>query len=338
MIKSLFIGGAIFMSPETIVVEKLSKTYQVPEREAGFGAAVRSFFKRKYKDVKAVQEVNFKITRGEIVGFLGPNGAGKTTTLKMLSGLLHPTGGTANVLGFIPWELKPEYLCSMTLVMGQRNRLSWDIPAADSFLLNHAIYRLPDDEYKATYKELDELLELEPLMKKPVRNLSLGERMKCEIAAGLLHRPKVLFLDEPTIGLDITGQVRIREFLREYNRRTGATILLTSHYMADVTALCERIIIIHHGNLKYDGGINDLSRKIAPFKLIGVRLAETNSHDLRKYGTPVQNEEDWEKQYIQVKAEDVTRITSGLLADLPIHDITITDPPIEDVIEQAFNQ
>ena len=326
------------MAPETIQVNNLSKTYQVPEREGGFGAAVRSFFKRKYKDVKAVQEVNFQIRQGEIVGFLGPNGAGKTTTLKMLSGLLHPTGGNANVLGFTPWELKPEYLLSMTLVMGQRNRLSWDIPAADSFLLNQAIYRLPDDQYQKTYKELDELLELEPLMKKPVRNLSLGERMKCEIAAGLLHRPKVLFLDEPTIGLDITGQARIREFLREYNRRTGATILLTSHYMADVTALCERIIIIHHGKLKYDGGINDLSRKIAPFKLIGVRLAETNSHDLRKYGTPVQNEEDWEKQYIQVKAEDVTRITSGLLADLPIHDITITDPPIEDVIEQAFNQ
>jgi ABC-2 type transport system ATP-binding protein len=326
------------MAPETIQVNNLSKTYQVPEREGGFGAAVRSFFKRKYKDVKAVQEVNFKITQGEIVGFLGPNGAGKTTTLKMLSGLLHPTGGNAHVLGFTPWELKPEYLRSMTLVMGQRNRLSWDIPAADSFLLNQAIYRLPDDEYQKTYKELDELLELEPLMKKPGRNLSLGERMKCEIAAGLLHRPKVLFLDEPTIGLDITGQARIREFLREYNRRTGATILLTSHYMADVTALCERIIIIHHGQLKYDGGIGDLSRKIAPFKLIGVRLAETNSHDLGKYGTPVRNEEDWEKQYIQVKAEDVTRITSGLLADLPIHDITITDPPIEDVIEQAFHQ
>ncbi len=326
------------MAPETIQVNNLSKTYQVPEREGGFGSAVRSFFKRKYKDVKAVQSVNFKIAQGEIVGFLGPNGAGKTTTLKMLSGLLHPTGGNATVLGFTPWELKPDYLRSMTLVMGQRNRLSWDIPAADSFLLNQAIYRLPDDEYKKTYQELNELLELDPLMKKPVRNLSLGERMKCEIAAGLLHRPKVLFLDEPTIGLDITGQARIREFLREYNRRTGATILLTSHYMADVTALCERIIIIHHGQLKYDGGINDLSRKIAPFKLIGVRLAETNSHDLRKYGTPVQNEEDWEKQYIQVKAEDVTRVTSGLLADLPIHDITITDPPIEDVIEQAFHQ
>ena len=324
------------MSP-TIQVQQLSKTYQVPEREGGFGAAVRSFFKRKYKEVKAVQQVDFTIEQGEVVGFLGPNGAGKTTTLKMLSGLLHPSGGSANVLGFTPWELKPDYLRSMTLVMGQRNRLSWDIPAADSFLLNQAIYRIPDDEYKATYKELDELLELEPLMKKPVRNLSLGERMKCEIAAGLLHRPKVLFLDEPTIGLDITGQVRIREFLNEYNKRTGATILLTSHYMADVTALCERIIIIHHGQLKYDGGINDLSKKIAPFKLIGVMLADADSHNLSKYGEVVQNEEDAEKRYIQVKAEEVTRITSKLLADLPIHDITIADPPIEDVIEQAFN-
>jgi len=326
------------MPSNSIIVENISKTYQVPEREAGLGAAVRSFFKRKYKDVKAVQQVTFRIAQGEIVGFLGPNGAGKTTTLKMLSGLLHPTGGKASVLGFIPWELKPDYLRAMTLVMGQRNRLSWDIPAADSFLLNQAIYRIPDVEYRKTYKELDELLELEPLMKKPVRNLSLGERMKCEIAAGLLHRPKVLFLDEPTIGLDITGQVRIREFLREYNKRTGATILLTSHYMADVTALCERIIIIHQGQLKYDGGITDLSRKIAPFKLIGVMLADAASHDLSKYGTQVLNEEDMDKQYIQVKAEEVTRITSRMLADLPIHDITIADPPIEDVIEQAFNQ
>ena len=182
------------------------------------------------------------------------------------------------------------------------------------------------------------MLELEPLMKKPVRNLSLGERMKCEIAVGLLHRPKVLFLDEPTIGLDITGQARIREFLREYNKRSGATILLTSHYMADVTALCERILIIHHGVLKYDGGITDLSRKIAPFKLIGVMLVDADSHDLSAYGTEVQNEEDAEKRYIQVRAEDVTRVTSKLLSDLQIHDITIADPPIESVIEQAFNQ
>ncbi len=326
------------MSPDTILVEQLSKTYQVPEREGGFGAAVRSFFKRKYKDVKAVEKVSFRIEPGEVVGFLGPNGAGKTTTLKMLSGLLHPTSGRASVLGFTPWERKSDYLRSMTLVMGQRNRLSWDIPAADSFLLNQAIYRIPDDEYKKTYKELDELLELEPLMKKPVRNLSLGERMKCEIAAGLLHRPRVLFLDEPTIGLDITGQVRIREFLREYNRRTGATILLTSHYMADVTALCERIIIIHHGQLKYDGGLTDLSHKIAPFKLIGVMLADADSHDLSRYGAEVQNEEDMDKRYLQVRADEVTRVTSQLLADLPVHDITIADPPIESVIEQAFNQ
>lgn len=326
------------MNKTTILVEQLSKTYQVPEREGGFGAAVRGFFKRTYKDVKAVQEVNFTIAQGEVVGFLGPNGAGKTTTLKMLAGLLHPTSGKADVLGFMPWELKNEYLRSMTLVMGQRNRLSWDIPAADSFLLNQAIYRIPDEEYAETYKELDELLELEPLMKKPVRNLSLGERMKCEIAVGLLHRPRVLFLDEPTIGLDITGQARIREFLREYNKRTGATILLTSHYMADVTALCERIIIIHHGQLKYDGGIGDLSRRIAPFKLIGVLLDGSNGKNLAEYGEPVQNEEDSEKLYIQVKAEDVTRVTSRLLADLPIHDISITDPPIEDVIERAFNE
>lgn len=325
------------MSP-TITAENLSKTYQVPEREGGFSAAVRGFFKRKYKDVKAVQEVNFRIEQGEIVGFLGPNGAGKTTTLKMLSGLLHPTGGTANVLGFTPWELKQDYLRSMTLVMGQRNRLSWDIPAADSYLLAQAIYRISDDEYKKTYKELDDLLELEPLMKKPVRNLSLGERMKVEIAAGLLHRPKVLFLDEPTIGLDITGQVRIREFLREYNKRTGATILLTSHYMADVTALCERIIIIHHGQLKYDGGIANLSRRIAPFKLIGVRLGESNEHDLSPYGESVQNEEDAEKVYVRVKAEEVTKVTSRMLSELAIHDITIADPPIEDVIERAFNE
>jgi ABC-2 type transport system ATP-binding protein len=326
------------MQPEIIHVEQLSKTYQVPEREGGFSAAVRSFFVRKYKDVNAVQKVSFRLEPGEIVGFLGPNGAGKTTTLKMLSGLLHPTSGTATVLGFTPWKLETAYLRSMTLVMGQRNRLSWDIPAADSFLLNQAIYRLPDDEYKATLKELDELLELGPIMKKPVRNLSLGERMKCEIAAGLLHRPKVLFLDEPTIGLDITGQVRIREFLREYNRRTGAAILLTSHYMADVTALCERIIIIHHGQLKYDGGLTDLSRKIAPFKLIGVRLAHANGHKLSDYGELVENEEDTEKRYIQVPAADVTTVTARLLADLPVHDITIADPSIESVIEQAFNE
>src|SRR6266498_1873346 len=326
------------MPSDSIVVEQLSKTFQVPEREGGFGAAVRSFFKRKYKDVNAVQKVTFQISQGEIVGFLGPNGAGKTTTLKMLSGLLHPTGGNATVLGFTPWELKTDYLRSMTLVMGQRNRLSWDIPAADSFLLDQAIYRIPDDDYQKTFKELDDLLELSPIMKKPVRNLSLGERMKCEIAVGLLHRPKVLFLDEPTIGLDITGQVRIREFLREYNRCTGATILLTSHYMADVTALCERIIIIHHGQLKYDGAITDLARRIAPFKLIGVALLDGVEDDLSRYGTPIPNENGDGKRLIQVQSDQVASIAARMLAELAVQDLTIEDPPIEDVIERAFHE
>jgi len=323
---------------DAIVVEKLSKTYQVPEREGGFRSAVRGFFKRKYRDVHAVQQVSFNISPGEIVGFLGPNGAGKTTTLKMLSGLLHPSEGKAQVLGSIPWERKNSYLKSMTLVMGQRSRLSWDIPAADSFLLFQAIYRISDADYQRTLKELDELLELGPIMRKPVRNLSLGERMKVELAAGLLHRPQVLFLDEPTIGLDITSQVRIRAFLQEYNRRTGATVLLTSHYMADVTALCERIIIIDHGKLKYDGSINDLARRVAPFKLIGVALGDPCPCDLSKYGTPVASSEEEPKQFVRVNANDVASITARMLADLPIHDLTIEDPPIEDVIERAFQE
>jgi ABC-2 type transport system ATP-binding protein len=323
---------------DAIAVEGLTKVYQVPEREGGFKASVRSFFKRKYRDVQAVQGVSFGISPGEVVGFLGPNGAGKTTTLKMLSGLLHPTRGTAQVLGFTPWERKNDYLRTMTLVMGQRNRLSWDIPAADSFLLNQAIYRISDEEYKRTLDELDELLELSPIMRKPVRNLSLGERMKCELAAGLLHRPKILFLDEPTIGLDITAQARIRVFLQEYNRRTGATILLTSHYMADVTSLCERIIIIHHGKLKYDGGISDLSRRIAPYKVIGVALGEVLECDLRCYGDLVDTENGDGKQYIQVRAGDVNETTRRILQDLPVHDLTIEDPSIESVIEQAFNE
>lgn len=321
-----------------VLVDGLSKTYRVPEREGGFGAAVGSFFRRRHRNVEAVKDVNFTVAPGEIVGFLGPNGAGKTTTLKMLSGLLHPSGGRAEVLGFTPWDRRGEYLRAMTLVMGQRNRLSWDIPAADSFLLNQAVYRIGDADYKATLAELDELLELAPIMRKPVRTLSLGERMKCELASGLLHRPQVLFLDEPTIGLDITAQVRIRDFLREYNRRTGATILLTSHYMADVTALCERIIIIHHGQIRYDGGIGDLSRRIAPFKLIGVALDDGAHITLEDYGTVVPNENGDGKQFIQVSAAEVAPIAARLLADLPVLDLTIEDPPIEGVIERAFNE
>jgi ABC-2 type transport system ATP-binding protein len=323
----------------TVAVEGLSKTYQVPEREAGLAAAIRSFFKRRYNQVEAVKHVSFSIAPGEVVGFLGPNGAGKTTTLKMLSGLLHPSSGRADVLGYTPWERKTDFLRAITLVMGQRNRLSWDIPAADSFLLNQAVYRLSDEDFKRTLAELDELLELGPIMRKPVRNLSLGERMKCELAAGLMHRPRVLFLDEPTIGLDLIAQARIRGFLREYNRRTGATILLTSHYMADVTALCERVIIIHHGQLKYDGSLTGLTRRIAPVKLIGLALRNgAMEGGLERYGTPMPNESNDGKLLVQVPAEEVAAVTAQMLSDLPVQDLTIEDPPIETVIERAFHE
>ncbi|HQV70305.1 MAG TPA: ATP-binding cassette domain-containing protein [Thermoflexales bacterium] len=321
-----------------IVVEGLTKTYQVTDREGGFSASVKGFFKRKFKDVKAVQEVSFSIGQGEIVGFLGPNGAGKTTTLKMLSGLLHPTSGKASVLGHTPWQRESSYLSQMTLVMGQRNRLNWDIPAADSFLLNQAIYRISDADYKRTFDELNELLELQTIIRKPVRNLSLGERMKCELAASLLHRPQVLFLDEPTIGLDIGAQQRIRAFLREYNKRNGATIILTSHYMADVTALCERIIIIHHGKLKYDGAINDLSRRIAPYKIIGVSLHDGSlANGLAEFGTLMPSDVEG-KTLLQVPSAQVPEITAKLLDKFDVQDLTIEDPPIEDVIERAFNE
>ncbi|MCS7060406.1 MAG: ATP-binding cassette domain-containing protein [Anaerolineae bacterium] len=330
------VGGTHSSSP--IIVEALSKTYKVTDREGGFGAAVKSFFKRTFKEVHAVQQVSFQIGQGEVVGFLGPNGAGKTTTLKMLSGLLYPTSGSARVLGYTPWERQPGYLRSMTLVMGQRNRLAWDVPAADSFLLNKAIYRISDADYAQTYRELDELLELGPISRKPVRNLSLGERMKCELAASLLHRPKVLFLDEPTIGLDVSAQTRIRAFLKEYNRRTGATIILTSHYMADVVALCERVIIIHHGRLKYDGALSDLSRRIAPYKIIAVHLGGCDDCALDAYGTVLPGEDESGRKRIQAPADQAPAITARLLAEQPVQDLTIEDPPIEDVIERAFNE
>lgn len=325
------------MNSFPIIVEHLTKTYKVTDREGGFAASVRGFFKRTFKDVHAVQDVSFQIGAGEIVGFLGPNGAGKTTTLKMLSGLLHPTSGSANVLGYTPWQRSNDYLRSITLVMGQRNRLAWDIPAADSFLLNQAIYRLGDEEYKRTFQELDELLELAPIMRKPVRNLSLGERMKCELAAALLHRPAVLFLDEPTIGLDIGSQARIRSFLKQYNARHGATMLLTSHYMADVTALCERIIIIHQGRIKYDGKLTDLSRRIAPYKLIAVVLENDVTTDLSAYGTVMPSEEDG-KLLLQVPADQAPSVTSRLLAEQPVLDLNIEDPPIEAIIDRAFHE
>lgn len=327
------------MSP-SISVQSLQKIYNIHEREAGLGAAVRSLVKRKAKKVYAVDGITFTVAPGEIVGFLGPNGAGKTTTLKMLTGLLHPSDGSADVLGFTPWQRKNDFLRQITLVLGQRNQLIWDIPAIDTFELNRVIFSIPKDEYRQTLAELSELLDLGPLMHKPVRNLSLGERMKCEIAGALLHRPKVLFLDEPTIGLDVTAQRRIRQFVAEYNQRNEATVLLTSHYMADVEALCQRVIVIHHGRILFDGDLSALVQKFSPHKTIVVDLAPgaTNGRGeeaLRPFGEVVAYSEG--QAVLRVAKSQTAAVTTKLLTNLAINDLTIQDPPIEDVIEQVFN-
>ena len=325
-------------SAPTIRVRELRKTYDVHEREAGVLASVRSLVRRQVKAVTAVDGITFDVVPGEIVGFLGPNGAGKTTTLKMLSGLLYPTGGELTVLGHVPWRREKTFLRQMTLVMGQRNQLVWDIPVGDSFELNRAIYRIGREEYWRTLAELTELLELGPLLTKPVRNLSLGERMKCETAAALLHSPRVLFLDEPTLGLDVTMQRRIRTFVAEYNARHEATTLLTSHYMADVEALCKRVVVIHHGRLLFDGDLDALVRRFSPHKTIAVDLEEMDGQRdaLAAYGEVVSIEGG--RATLRVPKADTASVTGRLLADLPVIDLTVADPPIEEVIDQVFTQ
>ena len=318
-----------------IYVKNLNKTYQVPEREAGLIASLKSLVKRKYKEVKAVDGITFEIGAGEVVGFLGPNGAGKTTSLKMLSGLVYPTSGEGNVLGFTPSQRDKNFLKQITLVMGNRQQLSWDLPALDSFDLNRAIYGIAEADYKRTRDELIALLDLGELVKKPVRNLSLGERMKVEIVGSLLHRPKVLFLDEPTIGLDVTMQKRLREFIVEYNKRYGATVLLTSHYMADVEALCKRVIVIHHGKILFDGDLSGLVQKFSSYKTISVTL-ESNGVDLSSYGEVVS--QDGLRATLRINKTDASRVTAKLLNELSVYDLTIEDTPIDDVIEKVFAQ
>ncbi len=323
------------MTSPTIHIRDLSKTYVVSQQEAGAKAALKDLVHRRMQEVRAVDGISFDLAPGEIVGFLGPNGAGKTTTLKMLSGLLHPTAGEVTVLGRVPWKREKAFLRQITLVMGQRNQLVWDIPAIHSFELNRVIYRIPPEDYHRMLGELTELLELGPLLHKPVRNLSLGERMKCEIAAALLHRPSVVFLDEPTIGLDVTMQRRIRAFITEYNRRFGATVLLTSHYMADVEALCKRVVVIHHGRLLFDGDLSVLVRQFTEHKTIVVQLAECEA-DLRSYGEVVSCSDG--QTTLRVPKAEAAHITERLLADLPVIDLLIEDPPIEEVIERVFAQ
>jgi ABC-2 type transport system ATP-binding protein len=323
------------MSEHAVQVDGLVKIFDVPEREAGLRAAAKGLVRRKTREVRAVDEISFTIEPGEVVGFLGPNGAGKTTTLKMLSGLIYPTGGEALVLGLVPSKRQREFLSRITLVMGNRNQLQWDLPALDSYELNRAIFRIPREQFTATRDELIELLEIGDLVRKPVRQLSLGERMKAEIVGALLHSPQVLFLDEPTIGLDVTMQKRIRAFVADYNARFGATVLLTSHYMADVEALCERVVVIHHGRLLYDGLLAGLADQFAAYKTIGVSL-ENGHADLSGYGEVIHTDGDWIT--LRVPKSETSRITARLLAEEQVLDLNVEDPPIEDVIELVFAQ
>jgi ABC-2 type transport system ATP-binding protein len=323
------------LSDSVVHVNELTKIFKVPEREPGLRAAAKALVRRQTREVHAVEAISFEIEPGEVVGFLGPNGAGKTTTLKMLAGLLYPTSGEARVLGHVPSRREKDYLRRMTMVMGNRNQLQWDIPALDSFELYRAIYRLRRDDYLAMRDELVELLDVGDLVRKPVRNLSLGERMKVEIVGSLLHRPQVLFLDEPTIGLDVTMQKRIRTFVAEYNQRHGATVLLTSHYMADVEALSKRVIVIHHGQILFDGALASLANEFAAYKTIDV-LLENGNAELDGYGEVISR--DGDRAILRVPKAETSRVAARLLSEHEVLDLTIEEPPIEDVIEMVFAQ
>ena len=325
------------MAEAPITVHNLSKTYRVPEREPGLAASLRSLVRRTYSDVEAVREISFSIAAGEIVGFIGPNGAGKTTTLKMLSGLLHPTAGEARVLGCVPWERQAGYLRRISMILGNKSQMLWDIPPLDTFYVLGEIYRVAAADLKRTLDELVELLDMQELLTKPVRNFSLGERMKCELVAGLLHRPQVLFLDEPTLGLDVSMQGRLRRFLAEYNRRNGVTMILTSHYMADVVALCPRVILIHHGRLLYDGKLSGLAERLAPFKLIRVALSgepAENGAELPAGVDVIERENG--RLTLRVARGEAPSVTAHLLKSLPVADLAVEDPPIEAVIDQIY--
>jgi ABC-2 type transport system ATP-binding protein len=321
-----------------IRVEGLTKDYKVHERPPGLLAALRSTFHREYKSVHAVDHVSFDIADGERVGFLGPNGAGKTTTLKMLAGLLTPTSGRATVNAFVPQERKGDFLKSIMLVTGQKQQLLWDLPPSETFELNRAIYGVPRAEYKATLDELVTLLRLEELVNKPTRQLSLGERMKCELAAALIHRPKVLFLDEPTIGLDVTMQGVVQTFINDYNARHKATVLLTTHYMDDVVAIAPRVLVINHGKLTYDGALDELVHRTRPDKYITLRFgAPVSAASLEALGGRIV-EHDAQGAVLQVDASRMKSAVTGALAELPVVDLKVEEAPIEEVLADVFAQ
>jgi ABC-2 type transport system ATP-binding protein len=321
-----------------IRAKELTKHFKVHKRPPGFANALKSLVHRKYEVVKAVDGVSFTIERGERVGFLGPNGAGKTTTLKVLSGLLHPTSGEVDVAGHVPFRREAELLGKITLVMGQKSQLIWDLPPADTYAMNRAIFDVPQAEFDKTLAELTELLELAPLLEKPARQLSLGERMKCELAAALLHRPTTLFLDEPTIGLDVAMQVAIRDFVRSYNQRHEATVLLTSHYMDDVVALCPRIIVIDQGKLIHDGDLRQLIKTMDPDKRVSFTLVGSSVSDdeIAKLGTMLTREA--QRITLRVPERELPNVVGHLLGTLKAADLAIEDPPLEEVLRVMFGK
>ena len=327
-----------------IDVQDLSRSFVVPIREPGLRASLRSVVRRRTRDVHAVRDVSFQIARGEVVGFLGPNGAGKTTTLKMLSGLLHPTSGSARVLDTDPALREAGFLRRISLVMGQRQQLAWDIPAHDSLEMLRVVYGLDRAAFTEQLEELVELLELRPLLDKPVRQLSLGERMKCELAAALIHRPAVLYLDEPTLGLDVQAQRRVREFIARYAERSDSTVILTSHYMADIEALTSRVLVIHHGQLQFDGQLRELAARTSDQKLVTVRFdpASPAGRDgdagravLTAWGAVL--EVDGAEYVVELPRRDVRERMAQLLTHPDIIDFTVEDEPIERVMERVFS-
>ena len=319
-----------------IEVKNLTKSYQVYRKKEGLLASITGLFHREYDNIQAVRDVSFNIEEGEVVAFLGPNGAGKTTTLKLLSGLIFPTSGTARVLDYIPWKRQNAYRRRFSLVMGQKNQLWWDLPAQESFRLHKEIYRIDSEAFDARVKELTELLEVTKQVSQPVRELSLGERMRMELIAALLHSPEVLLLDEPTIGLDVVSQKKVQEFLKHYQTEKKITVLLTSHYMKDVEALCKRAIIINEGELKFDGPLSEVVDKLNTTKIISLQFEQNKiPNDLSKFGEVIETEPP--RARIHVSREKIPEILSSLLAQYRIEDVGVHERPLEEVIAEIFS-
>jgi ABC-2 type transport system ATP-binding protein len=319
-----------------IELSGLTKSYRVYQKQEGLLASVRGLFRRQYRTVEAVRSIDLQVEQGEFVAFLGPNGAGKTTTLKLLSGVIAPTGGTAHVMGHIPWKRENAYRSRFALVMGQKNQLWWDLPAQESFRLHQQIYKIEPERFDRTRDELVDLLDVRRLLKQPVRELSLGERMKMELIAALLHSPEVLFLDEPTIGLDVIAQHNIQKFLRHYQQLRKITILLTSHYMKDVAALCRRVVIIAHGRIMYDGSLSGIIDRFSNHKVITFLFADDESlpNDLARFGEVI--EEQAPKIKLRVERRKAPDVLAGILAKYAVEDVSVEDPPLEDVIADMF--